>query len=184
MEPIGRARELARSLLESELPTRWAHTQGVAAQAGTLAPVLADRVDLIESAGWLHDIGYVEALNVVGFHPLDGARFLRDSGFGDRSLWTLVAHHTCAQIEAGLRDVGNLLAAEFPIEDVDPFLVSALTYCDMTTGPDGARLSVDERIDEILTRYGPEDLVYKAISEAAPTLRRQTAEIATALAES
>ena len=121
MESVERARELARSLLEPELPTRWAHTQGVAAQAGSLAPVLGDRVELIESAGWLHDIGYVNALNVVGFHPIDGARYLRDAGFGDRTLWTLVAHHTCAHIEAGLRGLDDILSAEFPIEDVDPF---------------------------------------------------------------
>lgn len=182
MESVERARELARSLLEPELPTRWAHTQGVAAQAVTLAPLLTDRVDLIESAGWLHDIGYVDALNVVGFHPIDGARYLRDSGFGDRTLWTLVAHHTCAHIEAGLRELDGLLSAEFPIEDVDPFLVSALTYCDMTTGPGGRRLTVEERLSEIADRYGPEDLVYQAISQAAPTLRRQTTEISDALA--
>jgi hypothetical protein len=181
MERVERARELARSLLEPELPTRWAHTQGVAAQAVTLAPLLTDRVELIESAGWLHDIGYVEALNLVGFHPIDGARYLRDCGFGDRTLWTLVAHHTCAHIEAGLRGLEDILAAEFPMQDVDPFLVSALTYCDMTTGPDGRRLSVEERLSEIRNRYGPEDLVHKAISQAAPTLRRQVTEIAAAL---
>ena len=74
-----RAEEIARSLLEVPLPQRWAHTQGVAAQARTLAPVLGDEADLIEAAAWLHDVGYSPALAATGFHPLDGARYLRDA---------------------------------------------------------------------------------------------------------
>jgi putative nucleotidyltransferase with HDIG domain len=175
------ARELARSLLKPELPARWAHTRGVAAQAVALARLLPQHAELLEAAAWLHDIGYASPLAVTGFHPLDGARRLRDTGFGERTLWALVAHHTCAEIEADARGLGEILAVEFPLGEVDPFLVAALTYCDMTTGPDGNPLTVDQRITEILSRYGPEDVVHRAIAEASPILRRQTAEIAAAL---
>ena len=72
-----RAEEIARTLLEKPLPRRWAHTQGVAARARTLAPILGDDADLLEAAAWLHDIGYSPALAATGFHPLDGARYLR-----------------------------------------------------------------------------------------------------------
>lgn len=175
------ARELAQSLLEGELPMRWAHTRGVATQAGALQRLLNQRADLLEAAGWLHDIGYASPLALTGFHPLDGARYLRDTRFGDPTLWTLVAHHTCAQIEAQARGLGEVLAAEFPIGGVDPFLVAALTYCDMTTGPDGTPLTVDERITEILSRYHPDDVVHRSIAQATPILCRQTVEIAAAL---
>ena len=30
------------------------------------------------AAAWLHDIGYAPAVDDTGFHPLDGARYLRD----------------------------------------------------------------------------------------------------------
>lgn len=175
------ARELARSLLEGELPVRWAHSRGVAAQALALQRLLRQHAELLEAAAWLHDIGYARPLALTGFHPLDGARYLRDTRFGDPTLWTLVAHHTCAQIEAQARGLGEVLAAEFPIGEVDPFLVAALTYCDMTTGPDGTPLTVDERITEILSRYHPEDVVHRSIAHATPILRRQTAEIVAAL---
>jgi hypothetical protein len=177
----ARARELARSLLEPELPVRWAHSRGVAAQAVTLRRLLPQDAELLEAAAWLHDVGYASPLAIAGFHPLDGARHLRNTRFGDPTLWALVAHHSCAEIEADERGLGDVLAAEFPLGGVDPFLVSALTYCDMTTGPDGASLGVEERIMEILNRYGPNHVVHRAIARATPILRRQTAEIAAAL---
>jgi putative nucleotidyltransferase with HDIG domain len=176
------ARELARSLLEAELPRRWAHSRGVAGQALALARVVGEHAELLQAAAWLHDIGYASPLVVAGFHPLDGARHLRETGFGGPALWTLVAHHSCARIEAELRGLGEILASEFSIGGVEPFLVAALTYCDMTTGPDGTPLEVEQRITEILSRYPPENVVHRAIERAAPTLRRQTAEIAAALA--
>jgi hypothetical protein len=67
--------------------------------------------------------------------------------------------------------------SEFPITDVDPRAVAALTYCDMTTGPDGQPIDVDERIAEILDRYPPGDVVHRSISRAAPTLRAQVAQV-------
>src|SRR3954453_18745910 len=90
------AREIARTLLESPLPRRWAHVQGVARQARSLAPVLGDDADLLEGAAWLHDIGYSPGLVVTGFHPLDGARYLRDEHSADSVLCALVAYHSCA----------------------------------------------------------------------------------------
>jgi hypothetical protein len=176
----ARAYELAGSLLEVKLPVRWAHSRGVAGQAAALRPLVPEHADLLEAAAWLHDIGYASALAVAGFHPLDGARHLRETRFGDRALWTLVAHHTCAEIEAEVRGLGEVLAAEFPLGEVDPFLVAALTYCDMTTGPDGTPVKIGERITEILSRYGPDDVVHRAITRAAPILRQQTAQIAAA----
>jgi len=171
------ARELCRSLLAVELPRRWAHCQGVARQAATIGPVLGEYAGVVEAAAWLHDIGYASPLVDSGFHPLDGARYLRDHGFGDRPLWTLVAHHTCAQIEADERGLGAELAAEFPIGDVVPSAVAALTHCDMTTGPDGQRVDVEQRIAEILTRYPSDHVVHRSIARAAPSLRRQVAEV-------
>jgi hypothetical protein len=41
-------------------------------------------------AAWLHDIGYAPELAVTGFHPLDGARFLRRAG-ADGQVVSLVA---------------------------------------------------------------------------------------------
>ena len=107
------AAEVARKLLEVPLPRRWAHVQGVAAQARSLAPILGDDADLLEAAAWLHDIGYSPELVETGFHPLDGARYLRDAHFADPVLCSLVAHHSCAIVEAGERGVADVLSLEF-----------------------------------------------------------------------
>lgn len=155
---------------------------GVAAAAAVVAESLdqAD-ADLVVSAAWLHDIGYAPELVDTGFHPLDGARYLRALGAPDR-LSSLVANHTNARAEAAARGLGDALANEFPAE-VSP-LADALTFADVTTGPTGLPVTVEERIAEVLDRYEPGHVVHESIREAAPkliaTVRRVEARVAAA----
>jgi hypothetical protein len=145
--------QLARALLQEPLPRRWAHVRGVATRARGLAPVLGADTDLLEAAAWLHDIGYAPGLALTGLHQLDGARYLRDAQHADALLCRLVAHHSCAIIEAGERGLADVLSSEFdPAPDV---LASVLTCCDMTTSPDGQPVPVERRLAEIHDRYGP-----------------------------
>ena len=60
------AEQLAQALLQVPLPRRWAHVQGIAARARSLAPVLSADADLMEAAAWLHDIGYASDLATTG----------------------------------------------------------------------------------------------------------------------
>jgi len=163
-----RAERLARELLHEPLPRRWAHVQGVAARARSLAAVLGADADLVEAAAWLHDIGYAPGLAVTGFHPLDGARYLRDAQHADVLLCQLVAHHSCAIIEAGERGLADVLDREF--EPPPDALGSALTFCDMTTSPDGEPVPADRRLAEIHDRYGPGHLVSRSIQPATPMI--------------
>lgn len=168
MDHVPWAAELARTLLEVPLPRRWAHVQGVAAQARSLAPILGDDADLLEAAAWLHDIGYSPELVDTGFHPLDGARYLRDVHRADSPLCSLVAHHSCAIIEAEERGLADKLSREFPVPD--PKLNDALAYCDMTTTPTGNVVTVQDRISEVVERYGSHNLVTRFIRKAEPDL--------------
>jgi len=168
MKQADWAGELARKLLEVPLPRRWAHVQGVAAQARSLAPILGDDADLLEAAAWLHDIGYSPELAVTGFHPLDGARYLRDVEHTDATLCRLVANHSCAIIEAEERGLTDVLSGEFP--SPDPKLNDALAYCDLTTTPTGYVVSVHDRLVEIVERYGADDVVTRFIRKAEPKL--------------
>jgi HD superfamily phosphodiesterase len=162
------AAELARNLLEVPLPRRWAHVQGVAAQARSLAPILGQDADLLEAAAWLHDIGYSPELADTGFHPLDGARYLRDVQHADPALCNLVANHSCAIIEAEERGLADALSREFPAPV--HALKDALAYCDMTTTPSGDTVAVHDRISEIKERYGPHNVVTRFIRNAEPQL--------------
>ena len=107
------AEGLARSLLADTLPRRWSHVQGVAARACTLEPSLGADADLIEAAAWLHDIGHLPELAQTGLHGLDGARYLRDIQHAEPLLCRLVAHHSCAVIEAEERGLAHVLTREF-----------------------------------------------------------------------
>jgi hypothetical protein len=176
MTDTGRAHDIARSLLEEPLPRRWAHVQGVANTARTLAPILGRNTDLITAAALLHDIGYAPSLADTGFHPLDGARYLRDIEHADPMLCRLVAHHSCAIIEAEERGLADVLAREF--KPTPRNLADALIYCDLTTGPDGQRMTIEQRLADIRARYGPADLVTRALARSAPQLEAATSRVA------
>lgn len=167
MPLVQSARDLAEELLAEALPRRWQHVQGVARRAALAADLLQeDEQDLLVAAAMLHDIGYAPEVVSTGFHPLDGARFLSSRGEPDR-LCALVAHHSCAYREAELRGLSAELTAWV---DEASTLRDALWWADMTTTPDGAMTSVNDRIEEIEKRYGPEDLVTFFIRQAKPEL--------------
>jgi HD domain-containing protein len=169
------AEHLAQALLQEPLARRWAHVQGVAARACTLAPVLGTDADLVYAAAWLHDIGYAPGLAVTGLHALDGARYLRDAQHADAMLCRLVAHHSYAIIEAEERGLADLLSSEF--EPAPYALSSVLTCCDMTTSPDGELVPVERRLAEIHHRYGPGHLVSRSIQRATPMILRAVKQV-------
>ena len=77
-DPVA-ARDLAERYLADVLPRRWMHVRSVARRARWVAARLSLSADLV-AAAWLHDIGYAPELVETGFHPLDGARYLRRVG--------------------------------------------------------------------------------------------------------
>jgi hypothetical protein len=123
--------------------------------------------DFLVAAAWLHDVGYAPDLVDTGFHPIDGARFLRKLG-ADNRLVCLVAHHSCAVYEARVRGLADVLLAEFSQEDSATY--DALVFCDLTTGPEGQHVTYTERIKEIRERYGPDHEVSQALELSEPDL--------------
>lgn len=153
-----RARREAEARLAGQ-PRRLAHVRGVAAAAQRLSRRFdADTADCLVAAAWLHDIGYAPSVRRTGFHPLDGAVFVRSAGFGEL-VASLVAFHTGAHVEASERGVSGLSAFAVPPCDV----LDALTFCDLTTGPDGTPVSAEDRLRDVLARYEPEDPVHRAV---------------------
>jgi hypothetical protein len=169
------AEDLARNLLECPLPRRWAHVQGVAAQARSLAPAFGADAELLEAAAWLHDIGYLPELARTGLHGLDGARYLRDVQYASPMLCRLVAHHSCAIIEAEERDLADVLSREFQLPPQP--LADALTFCDMTTSPDGDPMNVGRRLAEIHHRYGSGHPVSRSIRRATPMILNAVGQV-------
>jgi hypothetical protein len=160
---IEAAEDMAELKLAGPLPRRWRHVRSVARRARWVAKQL-DLSDDLVSAAWLHDIGYAPELVETGFHPLDGARYLRQAGINARVI-SLVAYHSCAEIEADVRGLGDVLTSEF--KPGDPQLTDVLLYCDMTTGPDGDYVRPADRLVEIRGRYGPDHEVTQFVERAA-----------------
>jgi hypothetical protein len=153
--------------LMAPMGDRWLHVQAVARKAHPMAIGLpANDGEALVAAAFLHDIGYAPSLNWLGFHPVDGARFLRAQG--RERLACLVAHHSGARFEAEERGLVEELAA-FPVEDGP--VMDALTFADMTIGPAGQPMTLDERISEIRDRYPQDDPVHRAIVRARPLLQ-------------
>lgn len=129
----------------------------------------------------LHDVGYSPAIALTGFHPLDGARFIRGQADANERVVCLVAHHSCALLEAEERGLRRELETEFELES--PHLVDALIYCDMTTTPDGTSTTSERRVGEIVQRYGPDTVVGRFIQRAAPEIHAAAGRVEQRLAK-
>ncbi|PWJ48826.1 metal dependent phosphohydrolase [Quadrisphaera granulorum] len=169
---VVQAAELAEQLLSTldDGGSRWRHTQAVAARAFEAADAVApEQVNLLLAAAWLHDIGYAPAIAHTGFHPVDGAVHLQ------RSLWPpavagLVAHHSGARFVAAVSQLQHHL---------EPFarpgywsgpVADALTWADQTTAPDGQRVTVRERLDEVIQRHGASSPQARCHAQRGPAL--------------
>jgi predicted hydrolase (HD superfamily) len=164
---IDSATELATQILD-ETPERLHHSAAVGARARVLAvTVPPSATEALIAAAWLHDIGYGSRLHDSGFHPLDGALFLRRKGWPEQ-VCTLVAHHSGSRFVAhvlGLDDrLRQFAFAEDPQSD-------ALTVADNTAGPNGTIMTVDERLREKLTRHGPDSTNARANPERDDYIR-------------
>jgi len=165
---------IATQLL-GDVGTRLPHTRAVARQASRVTELLEDRWKCaIVDAAWLHDIGHSPTLSSSGFHPLDGARWLRAEGFSEDTC-SLVAWHTGAIWEARERGLEDELLAEFasPL----PSALDALTWADLTSSPSGELVSPEVRLDEILDRYEPSSAVHRAIVGGWKDLQESTSRI-------
>jgi putative nucleotidyltransferase with HDIG domain len=164
MWSVGHARRLAAEHL-STLGPRWTHVQAVGVLAEGLAKVgLVGEV--VAVAAWLHDVGYGTAVQVSGFHSLDGAWYLRGIDAPD-AVVALVARHTGAEFEAAER---GLLAELSELPTADPDNLDVLTLVDLVVGPDGHLTTPVDRIREIGSRYAADDPVYRAVSRSSSEL--------------
>ena len=151
---VHTAQSLARALLG--VNRRWTHTSGVAARAESVVEVVPEEYrPTLLAAAWLHDIGYAQALQDSGFHPLDGARYLRAHGW-HHLIVGLVAHHSCARFVADIHGLSEAMN-EFPRDEYRSGpLADALTYADQTINPQGDPIDVHSRLQGMLHRHGPD----------------------------
>lgn len=148
--------------LVGDMHPRWEHLSAV----GELAERLAERHPEVSmrvvQAAWLHDIGYAPSIAHLGFHPVDGASYLvkRHATAG---VPELVAFHTGAPLEAEERTLTREFGAFSHPYDRE---LDLLTMCDLAVSPNGEPVLDVHRVEEILSRYGPDDPVFRAVTRS------------------
>jgi hypothetical protein len=168
------AAALATRLLHA-LAGRLAHSATVASQIERAAALVeAEWRDPARDAAWLHDIGYHPDLALTGFHPLDGARWLRNHGWRTETC-RLVAWHTESIAEARIYGLDEELMAEFDAPPQRP--AAALAWADLTSSPSGQCWDPERRFADILDRYPPGSLVHEATRASLPALRASVRDI-------
>ena len=142
------AEAIARDLLGDE-GTRLAHVHTAGSMAARLGVLFgADEAAMLVAAATLHDVGYSPRIAQTGFHPLDGALYLRSIGLSER-LCSLVAHHSEADMLAAQQGILDL-EHQFPRER--SLLADALVYADMHSAPDGQMIRAEHRLADIARR--------------------------------
>lgn len=152
--------------LVGDMHPRWEHLSAV----GELAERLAERHPQVSmrvvQAAWLHDIGYASPIAHLGFHPVDGADYLVSRN-APEGVPELVAFHTGASFEAEERALIKELKAFTPPDDHE---LDLLTMCDLGVSPSGEHVLDVRRVEEILSRYDPEDPVFRAVTRSRASL--------------
>lgn len=116
---------------------------------GTLKPLLLQ-------TAYLHDIGYSDRLNHYNFHPLDGAVYAKTCGFPKPVIAAVLFHSGAYESVKQTRTdlVPIYVENEQWLDETDRLFIDLITYCDLHTSPVGKKISVKERIDDIVERYG------------------------------
>lgn len=109
---------------------------------------------LIQSA-FLHDIGYSPTLANHQYHPVDGTIFAYEQGFPKPVLAAVLFHSEAMRTRSLSSAIVTLYEKNYPLLDKkDQFFIDMITYCDLHCSPHGQRVTLDERVNEVVVRYG------------------------------
>lgn len=151
-------------------PNRFCHVRTVWRRAvmlrgldvAWLDPAMSDRLEL---AALLHDVGKALDPDDTEPHGFVGARLLDSLGLHDVS--PLVAYHSGARIEAGLRGMSD----RDRWRDDEPDLLAVLTFLDRTTSAIGEVVTLALRRRDIATRHGEDSIQTWIFDATMPEVR-------------
>lgn len=111
---------------------RMHHILAVASKMKELAPQYGVDPEEAFALGFFHDIGY-EIAEKQSEHARDGAMLLFRQGY---KYWKEIAFHG------------------MPQDTYDSPMLRLLNFADLTTGPNGENMTIEQRIEDIAVRYG------------------------------
>lgn len=138
---------------------RYLHIMGVIDLAYAIENIISFDGNLV-TASLYHDIGYSNKIKITGFHPIDSALKARKDGIESQIIDAVILH-TGAKGEASFLNKSLLDYYSSVSEDTE--LSKFLTYCDTHINSKGKKVSLDERLDDIYSRYDINHYIYKNI---------------------
>lgn len=144
--------------LSAESP-RYQHILGVVRCMENLLPRLNvpdEWKPHLLQACYLHDIGYSSQLNRYDFHPLDGAIFASAQGF-PKPVVAAILFHSCSyeMVQETRHDLMEIYEENYDMLDQrDQLFIDLVTYCDLHTSSTGQYFTLDERVKDVVDRYG------------------------------
>lgn len=154
-------------MMESGLKDRYKHTISVSLLMKDKASEIGLDPNIAQCIGMLHDIGYTDRIKTSGFHALDGYNHLLKI---DKTAAERIALHTSTPEEAALRNIA------IPKIKQDLYAV-LLSYADARVMGNGKVVSFDERLQDIINRYGEEHVVSIANKKAWIRLKEEERQL-------
>lgn len=144
-----------------EKPEVYYHSRGVQALMQEILDLLGlegqTAIDLL-TCSILHDIGKSKRVALTGHHPYDGAEFAREQGYNPNVQRAILLHSCghalCVEDYPGLKPEYDSALSRMTQTDFQ--YLELLTFCDMRVDHVGTRVSAEERLHGIYSRY-PED---------------------------
>lgn len=163
----------------SSSPKRCRHILEVAQRVRQSAEELrrlpgGSKIDVNEAycAALLHDIGYLPELRDTGFHPIDGARFLIRRGYP--RLAELIICHSNSPEQAQLKGLEEINVSS-------DIIAKLITFWDVQIKQGGELVSYEDRLIDVLERYGVESQEYQAHKLAESRISRILHELGACL---
>lgn len=166
----SKAMNLLHKTMGDKVPRYW-HSLGVAKLVEELLIRSGKFSEDCVNAAILHDIGYADKANKVGFHPVDGYRFLKERGWSD-AVCQLTLYHSLAHSDYMYNHKNKKLSdyVGVSISDGVKYYLDILSYADWHTDGQGNLVSVDYRYADILSRHGEESKVWSFMQSIRPEI--------------
>lgn len=111
-----------------------------------------EQADQLIHSALLHDIGYAPSLRRFSYHPLDGALFLEERGVHPFIVEGVLRHSMADRRAADFPDIAVEYASRPPKVEAQ-WLVRAVTMADWRSAGIGGRVSLGQRLQDIVERY-------------------------------
>ncbi|WP_425263069.1 HDIG domain-containing metalloprotein [Vibrio owensii] len=154
---------IRRSFNSGGLTDRLNHTLAVAELASKKASSLGLCGEKARMLGLIHDVGYCTEYAEYGFHALDGYNALYRY---HPKLAADMLYHTSTPEEASLRGI------ELPKVETSVY-GAILSFADCRVDSKGNVISFEERLSDIVSRYGSDSVIAEANTKAWKRLALQ-----------